>query len=204
MRAAYYNRKVGDPYQKHKSCRFGGGITPYINTNKYDQTLAWGYSVSVWYSVHFLASSITMMKTSGSEPSSSSSYRSYIRNAMTHSESATAAQNSGLLSPPPSTRTSLDTLPTAPVGAVAACAPLPIHLSFNPLASPPESVAGSPLTKRCSNLLALQNFVRVGPRQEALNVEIKGVTPLISRELLKDLERYLVETSQGGTWESLL
>jgi hypothetical protein len=153
--------------------------------------------------------STTMMSTSGSERSSSAIYwRSLIRNSMTRSASgvsATASQNSGLLSPPQSARTSLDTPLTAPASAPQALLPISLSIgpSVSPLASPPETMEGSPLTEHDSNILALKKFIRAGPRQAAQDCKIRGVTPSTSKELLKDLEVYLASTGQGGVWELL-
>ncbi|KAH8993096.1 hypothetical protein EDB83DRAFT_2534734 [Lactarius deliciosus] len=118
-----------------------------------------------------------------------------------HRSSSTQSQSTGLLSPPASTRTSLESPPNppAPISASTARAPLVI----GSIVSPPDSLASSPIGKD-SPLSKFQAFVKSGNSQEEeIECVVEGVDSLLVCKLLEDFKSYMAQTEQADLWDRL-
>jgi hypothetical protein len=142
-----------------------------------------------------------MTATLGFEPSSMYYQRSHLSESNPAARSSSSIHNTGLLSPPASTRTSIETSPkhvfspASRINSTGSAILTPIPVGSFP--SPPESQAGSPpKTSSVSNvLLQLQPFLESGERE----CEVDGVTPA----LLAELKAHMIQNGQAGVWESL-
>ena len=139
-----------------------------------------------------------MTATLGFEPSSM-----YYQHSHSSESNPTtrSSYNTGLPSPPASTRTSIET-PAKPVFSPASCidstsSAILTSIPVGSFPSPPESQAGSPpKTSSVRNvLLELQPFLESGERE----CEVDGVTPA----LLAELKAHMIQNGQAGVWESL-
>lgn len=142
-----------------------------------------------------------MTATLGFEPSSMYYRRSHSSESNPTTRSSSSIHNTGLPSPPASTRTSIETppkpvsSPASHIDSTSSAIPTPIPVGSFP--SPPKSQAGSPPKTGSVRhvLLQLQPFLESGEHE----CEVDGVTPA----LLVELKAHMIQIGQAGVWESL-